>query len=90
MVNVIAATKVPPNTPHCSCSPTPSIPTRLEQLLEQLIQAMPKPGTVEASAVKSDTSKDIKAETKIVRASKLKFRKVNEVYVSNEVGIYTS
>ncbi len=57
----------------------------LEQLLLKLIQAMSKsPDSAKApEAIKLDAQEDAQAETEIVRASKLEFKMVNEVYIPN-------
>ena len=55
----------------------------LKQLLLEVIRAKSNP----PEAVKLDTQED---ETKIIRALKLEFKTVNEVYVSNKAWARTS
>jgi hypothetical protein len=53
----------------------------LKQLFLDVIQTTPKP----PEAAKPDAQEDAQAETEIVRALKLEFKTVNEVYVPNKV-----
>ncbi len=53
----------------------------LKQLFLEVIQATSK----SPEAVKLDAKEDAQAETEVVRALKLEFKTVNEVYISNKV-----
>jgi hypothetical protein len=71
-----------PNSQVSSAAPTHDA---LEQLSLRLIETMSKlPGSAEVTeSVKFDAPGDDQLKPGIVRASKLEFRIVNEVYVSN-------
>jgi hypothetical protein len=97
LVKAIAAMHTVPNSinPHCRCSQTPlnspvlqtSSPpvTRedLKQLLLEVIQERSNPQELTEAA----KLEDVKPEKEIVRASRLEFTTVNEVYVSNTIKI---
>src|SRR5438270_5254708 len=91
MVQAIVATTTPHNTrshtppegPTPQISSTPLTVEHLEQLIEKLIQAKFKSPDSASDDAESDTPGD--AQPKVVRASKLEFKTVNEVYVSNLV-----
>ena len=80
--------------PHCHCSQTPSnsptiqVPSPpvtwedLKQLLLEAIQGKSNPQS-SAKAAKDDKPEGAKPKKRIARASKLEFKTVNEVYVSN-------
>jgi hypothetical protein len=96
MVKAIVAMQNVPNglNPYCHCSQTPSnnptiqIPSPpvtwedLKQLLLEAIQGKSNPQS-SAKAAKDDKLEYVKPEKEIARASKLEFKTVNEVYVSN-------
>jgi hypothetical protein len=96
LVKAIAAMQNIPNgvNPHCHCSRTPlncpelqtsSPPVTQEefkQLLLEVIQGKSNPQD-SAKAANDDKLEDVKPKKEIARASKLEFKTVNEVYVSN-------
>jgi hypothetical protein len=96
LVKGIAAMHNIPNgvNPHCHCSQAPlnspalqtsSPPVTwedLKQLLLEVIQGKSNPQD-SAKAAKDNKPGDVKPKKEIARASKLEFKTVNEVYVSN-------
>jgi hypothetical protein len=95
MVKAIVAVPNAVNS-HCHCSQTPfNGPTiqapsstltveHLEQLILKLIQAKPVPNSAEPpETVQSDALEDAEPKHEIHRASKLEFKVVNELYVTN-------
>ena len=100
MVKAIVAVQIPTTTPHCCCSHTPpesqtSSPPltleHLEQLFLKLIQTKSTPDSAgPPKAVKSNDLEDAEPKKEIARASKLEFKTVNEVYVSNCVQVPVS
>ena len=79
---------------HCHCSKTPfnslaiqtaSPPVTREDLKQLLLEAIQGKSNSQnsAKAAKDDKLEDVKPKKEIAQASKLEFKTVNEVYVSN-------
>jgi len=95
LVKGIAAMHNIPNgvNPHCHCSQAPlnspapqtSSPPVTREDLKQLLEAIQGKSTWQdsAKAAKDNKTEDVKPKKEIARASKLEFKTVNEVYVSN-------
>jgi hypothetical protein len=73
-------------SPAIQTSSPPVTLEDLKQLFLEVIQATSKPPDSAESpkAVKLDAQEDTQAETDVIRALKLEFKTVNEVYVPNK------
>jgi hypothetical protein len=101
MANAIAAMKMAPTTPssHFSSSetllrnppPTPeaSIVEHLEQLISKIIKAKLPTSAGKSKDPKPVAPGDNKPEDMAAKASRLEFKTVNELYVSNSVPVPT-
>ena len=76
--------QTPLNSPTLQVSSPPVTLEHLKQLFLEVIQATSKP-QISPKAVKSDAKGGAEPKEEIARASKLEFKTVNEVYVSNNV-----
>jgi hypothetical protein len=98
MVKAVVAMQNTPtaHAPLCPCShlpgespipQTPSPPVTLEHLEQLLLKLIQSKDSAEASDEAKPGAKPGDTQPKIARASKLEFKTVNEVYVSNKVHI---
>jgi len=80
-----SCSQTPPNSPGLQIPSPPVTREDLKQLFLEVIQSKTEsPGSVDAAeSVTTDDLEDAESEKKRVRASKLEFKLVNEVYIAN-------
>jgi hypothetical protein len=83
MAIVIAAIKVA--SPNPLPSPEVSVIERLEQLISKIIEAKLSTSAGKSQDPKPVTPGDNKPEDIVAKASRLEFKTVNKIYISNNI-----